>query len=226
LLSAARMEVPAEPQLSRQIVYDMYISFRDDIPVRIRSASAAARSLPAVAGADAVGSALYAAFLHPAGAGPYLLLLVVASSILVAGFFASSDLTAVIFDLVELARLEQLLGVPRPKGYFAQDLYDHHVGSPEWGIISWSNEKLFGVRLKNVWVRSLMFMNLWAALLVAVVGDAIAFFYGDPILAILATGLAIGVFLALTVAARVAIGSYPSRVLKILRQPEIIETWV
>lgn len=217
-------DIPEGAALGRRIVYEQFSELRDEVQDRIGRATAAARALPTVAGVDLAGIGIYGVVFQPPQTNPLWYLLVITGSALVAGFFASAELVSVVFSTVQLGFLEQRLGVPREAGYWAEDVHQHHLRSEPWPVSS-ANRVLFGVRLRNVWIRALMFMNLWTAVLVSVVGGAIAVVLWNADLLIAALASAVLVWLALTGTTRVMLASFPASVVDALQHPDGVD-WI
>jgi hypothetical protein len=211
---------PSGADLGRQILYAQFLRVREDVEARLLRAGSAARALPIVAGVDAAAIGAYGILFHEVPLGWLFVVFALAASILVAGFFACVELTTVVFDVVTLADLERRLGVPPDSGYFVRDLAGHHVGRREPRLIEIWNKEVLGIKLRNVWVRTAALMPLWAAAVTAAIGDAALLVFSAPELLLVPIAAGIVVFLALTGVVKVSLGSFPSNVLGILRDPD------
>jgi hypothetical protein len=207
-------------ELGQEILLEQFEHTRSDIRRRVDGASQAARALPIVAGTELLTIGVYGAVVHTFAVSPVIVELAVAASVLVAGFFATSELTTVLYDLALLAVLERRLEVPRGRGYYVEDLAGHHLPRREPGPVARTNGVVLGVRLQNPWVRNILFMNMWSALVVFVVDAAAVYLLGIWWQYALALALAAGVGGLLTVVAWVALRSFPEQVRYVLEDPD------
>jgi hypothetical protein len=212
--------IPDGEKLGRRILYDQFLRVRDDLDKRVLHAGTGARAIPIVAGVDVGLIGAYGLLGHPVPLGWIFVVLVVAASILVAGFFSCADLVTVVYDLVALAELEGRLGVPFESGYWLGDLAGHHVGRGEPKLISWWNRNALGIPLRNAWIRNSALLPLWAAAVTAAIGGAALLVFSNLEILAAPTLAGIGVFLALTGIVRLMYASLPTNVLVVLRRPD------